>query len=59
MLPVARQGYHGLFIELKFGKGRTSAAQREWLDALAFEGYRVEVCYGFYEAKGVIEEYLR
>ena len=58
ILPVARQGYHSLFIELKYGKNKTSAIQREWLDALALEGSACYVCYGFDEAKAVIEWYL-
>ena len=31
MLAVARCGFHGLFIEMKVGKNKTSAAQDEWI----------------------------
>lgn len=58
-LPCARQGYHGLYIELKRIKGGTvSHEQKEWLAALNTEGYKAVVCRGFDEAKTVIEEYL-
>lgn len=37
-LPVARGGYHGLYIELKFGKNKTSKNQDKWLSALSAQG---------------------
>lgn len=59
MLPVARGGYHGLFIELKITDGgRVSDAQREWLRALNRQGYLAVVCYGWQDASGVIMRYL-
>ena len=59
-LPVARKGFHGLYIELKRAKGGTvSKAQQEMLIALRCEGYAVEVCYGCEEAVRVLEGYLR
>lgn len=57
-LPVARGGFHGLFIEMKVGKNKPTAHQKEWLKALDNEGYRVEVCYSFEQAKDVLEDYL-
>ena len=58
-LPCARGGYHGLYIELKRTKGgKISAAQKEWIDALRGQGYKVIVCYGFDEAREVIISYL-
>ena len=30
MLPAARAGYHGLYIELKAGKNTTTKKQKEW-----------------------------
>ena len=58
-LPVARQGYHGLFIEMKTAKGVVSPFQREWLNDLADQGYYATVCRGADEAKKVIEAYLK
>lgn len=58
-LPCARGGYHGLYIELKRTKsGKLSAAQKEWIDALREQDYKVIVCYGFDEAREVIINYL-
>lgn len=58
-LPVARGIHHGLFIELKRQKGgRVSDAQRQWLDALEGEGYRVAVACGWQEAAEIILDYL-
>lgn len=59
-LPVARGGFHGLYIELKRTKGgKVSEEQAGWLKALQRCGYRAEVCKGWDAARGVIEEYLR
>jgi len=58
-LPVARQGFHGLFIELKRVKGSsTTKEQIVWHKLLRDEGYRVEVCKGWHEAKDVLIDYL-
>ena len=57
-LPVSRHGKNGLFIEMKFGKNRTTDLQDEWLKNLNKQGYAAVVCYGFDDAVGVIKEYL-
>ena len=57
-LPVPRGSFHGLYIELKVGKNKTTAKQNEWIKNLNEQGYCVEVCYGWLEAKEVIEKYL-
>lgn len=59
ILPVARGGFHGLFIEMKAGKNKPTAEQIGWHDALRAEGYLVVVCYSWNEAAGEIERYLR
>jgi hypothetical protein len=58
-LPVARQGFHSLFIEMKreFG-GKVSDEQRAWLAALTEEGHRVERCNGAGAACAVLLDYL-
>ena len=64
-LPVARDGFHGLYIELKrpIVKGEAkpvvSPEQKYWIEQLREQGYRAEVCYGWIEAKTLIEEYLK
>ena len=57
-LPVARNGYHGLYIELKVGENTPSDFQRAFLDALAREGYLALVAYGAQEAYGHLIDYL-
>jgi len=58
MLPVSRQGWHGLYIELKVKGGRLSDSQKWWIAGVTRQGYMAVVCFGWTEAKGVIEGYL-
>lgn len=58
-LPVARNGYHGLYIELKRKQGgRLTEDQERWIDALIQQGYCATVCKGWTEAALMIVEYL-
>lgn len=58
-LPVARQGYHGLYIEMKRRKGgRVSVEQKKMLMALQQQGYKAVVCEGWDWARTAIEKYL-
>ena len=58
-LPVARSGYHGLYIELKRQEGgRVSDNQMVMLQNLADQGYAVSVCKGWKAASKVIKDYL-
>lgn len=57
-LPVARHGYHGLYIEMKSAKGKVSPAQREWLKNLNDQGYKAVVCYGREEAVQTLTDYM-
>ena len=57
-LPVPRRKYHGLYIEMKYGNGRTSKEQKEWIYKLSKQGYKAVVCNGFEEAKETIERYM-
>lgn len=58
-LPVTRGGYAGLYIEMKYGKNKTTDAQGKWIDALRQQGYKVAVCYGGEEAVKEIESYMQ
>lgn len=58
-LPLARNGYHGLFIELKVGKNKTTPKQDEFIRDVSFNNYKCEVCYGAKEAIKVLEEYIQ
>jgi len=57
-LPVARHGYHGLYIELKIKGGKLSDNQKEWLQLTTEQGYKSIVYVGWVEAKEAIEKYL-
>ena len=58
-LPVARRGYHGLYIELKRSDGgRVSKDQQAWLERLRQQGYAAVVCCGCDSAINVITNYL-
>lgn len=65
-LPVPANDHHGLYIELKArdrnpkrsGKGGVSEEQREWIENLRAQGYRVEVCYGADEAIDTIKHHV-
>ena len=67
-LPVSRNGFNGLYIEFKSpklkpktmrSKGGMSEEQTEFALQLRQEGYCVEVCYSWLEAKNVIENYFK
>lgn len=60
-LPVARRGFHGLYIELKRSDGVPSdltPEQRQWLIRLCEQGYRAVMCPGFESARAEILNYL-
>ncbi len=59
IIDIARNGYHGLRIELK--KDKTcypSKEQKERLQMLNDEGYLAVVCKGFHETITTIKEYM-
>lgn len=57
-LPAARNGYHGLYIEMKTPSGRASEAQRWWMMELTKQGYRSVVCHGYDAAVAELCWYL-
>lgn len=57
-LPIARGGYHSLFIEMKAGKNRPTKLQQLMMQRLEEAGNRCVVCYGAKEAIDVTLEYL-
>lgn len=57
-LPVARGGFHGLWIEMKSPDGTPSPHQRRWMKALTEQGHSVHICRSFEAARAVIERYL-
>lgn len=57
-LPVARNGFHGLYIELKFKDNKPTAEQEVWINKLVEQGYLAVVCWGGVDAIENICEYL-
>lgn len=57
-LPVARRGYHGLYIEMKFGDNKPTKMQKEFMGELKRQGYKTCVAYSADEARSEIRHYL-
>lgn len=57
-LPAPVAPWHGLFIELKAGRNKTTEQQTEWLAALRAAGYQTVVSYGWEAAARDILDYL-
>ena len=58
-LPVARAGYHGLYIEMKAGRNKPTPEQEWWLFHLRMERYYISVCYSWEEARDALAAYLQ
>ena len=57
-LPVPKQGYIGLYIEMKRSDNKPTDNQMKWLKALAGFGHYTIVCYSAEEAIKVLEWYV-
>mgnify|MGYP001040512267 CR=1 FL=1 len=57
-LPVARGGYHSLYIELKTATGRATVEQKWWGEKLNCQGNMWRVCHGWEAAVATLEWYL-
>lgn len=53
-----RSGFHGLFIELKYGNNTAEPSQLEWIRELTARGYRAVVCNGFDHAWDEVTSYM-
>lgn len=51
-------GYPGLWIEMKSGKGRLTLEQDAFIGLMAASGYRAEVAKSFEEAVKIFEDYI-
>ncbi len=59
LLPVARRGFHGLFIEMKrTSGGSVSKDQKIWKGWLEEEKYAWKRANGFHQARRIIKSYL-
>lgn len=56
-LPVPRQSFHGLYIEMKSEKGRVTENQEWFLSKTDGLGYKSVVCYSAKEAIKTIQDY--
>lgn len=57
-LPISRQGYHGLYIELKRIGEKASQEQSKWMSMPEKQGYRAVVKEGWIEAAKELIDYL-
>ena len=57
-LPVARGGYHSLYIEMKYEEGRLLKSQKDFLKAAAAEGNYCIVCYSASDAIEILDLYM-
>lgn len=58
-LDVPITPYHGLRIEMKFGKNKPTENQLEWIERYQNYGYKTAICYDWETAARTILEYLR
>lgn len=59
LLPIARHGYHSLWIETKITPNKPTAAQLEWIRRLQMEGHRCRVIWdSFDEVMAELEWYI-
>lgn len=59
-IPVAKGGYHSLYVEMKNGKkGRLSDLQKEMITRLESLGHKVVVCHSVDEFQREVEEYIK
>lgn len=56
-LPLPKNGFHGLYIEMKSEKGRLTENQQWFLSNAESLGYKTAVCYSAKEAIDAIEAY--
>ena len=58
-LPVPKNGFYGLFIEMKYGDNKVTENQEKFLQNVVNAGYAVSVCYSANEAIKRIEDYYQ
>lgn len=57
-LAIPKNGFHGLWIELKVGKGKLSDNQEKFLASMTAQNYMAVCVWGFDAAKAAILAYL-
>ena len=59
MICHVNDEYHGLFIEMKYGKGKQTESQQKFEGKITTAGYRYVICRSFDEFQDVIMDYMR
>ena len=54
----ARNGYHGLALEIKTHKGRATEVQKQWIQDLQDRGYKATIGKGLPECLQIIDDYM-
>jgi len=57
-LPYPSGGYHGLYIEFKYGKNKLTSEQREFLEYANNHGYQTGVAYSADDGIEILKSYL-
>lgn len=57
-IPAAKQGFHGLYIEMKAGTNKPKPHQITVMEKLSNEGYKCAVCWTFDQFKAVVDNYF-
>jgi len=57
-VPIPSKDYHGLFIEMKFGRNKLTELQQEFFEYATQQGYLCKVAYSADEAIEIIDDYL-
>lgn len=57
-IPIARKGFHGLYIEMKAGKNKPTDNQQTIMDKLRNEGYKCEVCWNLGDFMKTVTSYF-
>lgn len=57
-LPIPKGKYHGLFIEMKWGKNKLTDSQKEFGQFVERQGYQTKVAYDWEMALSYLIEYM-
>ena len=59
VLPIPNNGFHGLYMEMKFGNNKPTKEQKAFMELLRKYGHKIAVCYSTQEAIDTILDYLQ
>ena len=58
-LAIPRGGYHGMFLEFKYGKNKLDPKQLEFYSRVSYYNYRMQAVWSADEAIKEVQQYLR